>query len=106
MKKYILNISGLQAGDIILTGGKEIASLSVRAFTASRYSHAALFVGDTTIEATLEGVFSTNPQRTLNAFFSTDQMMLQFTVASGLSPPRKNKQFARMHALKQEAYML
>lgn len=64
-KKFILEISLLEPGDIILTGTKEPASLGVRAATASRYSHAAIWVGDTLIEATLNGVFSKNPQRLL-----------------------------------------
>lgn len=62
-RKYILERSLLQPADIILTGDKGGVSLSVRAATISRYSHAAIYVGDTTIEATMAGVFSKNPQR-------------------------------------------
>lgn len=71
-KKYILDCSLLQPGDIILTGSKEPVSLAVRAATASRFSHAAIYVGKTTIEATLAGVFSKNPQRL--AFSSPDDV--------------------------------
>ncbi|PRN05311.1 hypothetical protein A0O30_08475 [Pseudomonas sp. LLC-1] len=62
-RKYILESSLLQPADIILTGDKSGISLSVRVATISRYSHAAIYVGDTTIEATMAGVFSKNPQR-------------------------------------------
>ncbi|MGX9764455.1 hypothetical protein [Pseudomonas shahriarae] len=62
-RKYILERSLLEPADIILTGDKGGVSLSVRAATMSRYSHAAIYVGDTTIEATMAGVFSKNPQR-------------------------------------------
>lgn len=62
-RKYILERSLLQPADIILTGDKGGVSLSVRAATISRYSHAAIYVGGTTIEATMAGVFSKNPQR-------------------------------------------
>lgn len=63
VRKYILERSLLELADIILTGDKGGVSLSVRAATMSRYSHAAIYVGDTTIEATMAGVFSKNPQR-------------------------------------------
>jgi hypothetical protein len=42
----------------------------------SRYSHAALYVGGTAIEATLEGVFSKNPQRMIFEK-STDVLVLR-----------------------------
>ncbi|MNJ87966.1 hypothetical protein D3C87_55020 [compost metagenome] len=61
--KYILERSLLEPADIILTSSKTSSSLAIRAATISRYSHAAIYVGDTTIEATLDGVFSKNPQR-------------------------------------------
>lgn len=60
---FILDRSLLCPGDIILTGDKSLASIGVKVSTASRYSHAALYVGDTMIEATLKGVFSKNVQR-------------------------------------------
>lgn len=41
VRKYILERSLLQPADIILTGDKGGVSLSVRAATISRYSHAA-----------------------------------------------------------------
>lgn len=60
---FILERNLLQPGDIILTGIKSLVSLGVRTFTISRYSHAAIYVGGTMIEATLAGVFSKNVQR-------------------------------------------
>lgn len=64
-KKYILDLSKLEPGDIILTGEKTLPSVAVKVATLSRFSHAALYVGGTIIEATLPGVFSKNPQRLL-----------------------------------------
>ncbi|MDQ7966670.1 YiiX/YebB-like N1pC/P60 family cysteine hydrolase [Pseudomonas plecoglossicida] len=61
--KFILERSLLRRADILLTGDKSLTSLGIRAATASRYSHAALYIGGTTIEATLDGVFSKSPQR-------------------------------------------
>ncbi len=48
VRKYILERSILQPADIILTGDKGWVSLSVRAATVSRYSHAAIYVEHTT----------------------------------------------------------
>lgn len=61
--KYIIDISMLQEGDIVLTANKSMASKGIRLATLSTYSHAAIHVGGTLIEATLSGVFSKNPQR-------------------------------------------
>jgi hypothetical protein len=60
---FILERTLLNPGDIILSGDKSLASIGVKISTASRYSHAALYVGGTMIEATLKGVFSKNTQR-------------------------------------------
>lgn len=62
-KKYIIDYRELKAGDIILTADKSITSKGVRLGTISKYSHAAIYVGGTMIEATLPGVFSKSPQR-------------------------------------------
>ncbi|SUP04970.1 Uncharacterised protein [Vibrio cincinnatiensis] len=64
-KKLILDVPSLKLGDVILTSEKGFASIGVRAATLSKYSHAAIYVGGTMIEATLGGVFSKNPQRLL-----------------------------------------
>lgn len=60
---FILERDLLQPGDIILTGDKSLTSIGVKISTFSRYSHAAIYVEDTMIEATLKGVFSKNTQR-------------------------------------------
>lgn len=60
---FILELSLLKPGDIVLTGDKSLASIGVKIATASKYSHAAIYVGNTLIEATLKGVFSKNIQR-------------------------------------------
>lgn len=62
-KKYIIDRLMLKPGDIILTAESAPVSKGVRLATASRYSHAAIWVGGTLIEATQDGVFSKNPQR-------------------------------------------
>lgn len=62
-KKYIMDRSRLLPGDIILTAEHAPISKIVRAATLSRYSHAAIWVGGTLIEATQDGVFSKNAQR-------------------------------------------
>lgn len=63
--KYILDWSQLRVGDIVLTAESSVPSKGIRVATLGRYSHAAVWVGGTLIEATLEGVFSSNPQRLL-----------------------------------------
>ncbi|MCM2377868.1 YiiX/YebB-like N1pC/P60 family cysteine hydrolase [Pseudomonas marginalis] len=62
-QKYTLERSLLRRGDIILTAENEWMSKGVRLGTASRYSHAAIWVGGTMIEAVKEGVFSKSAQR-------------------------------------------
>jgi len=62
-QKYTIERSLLKPGDIILTAEKAAVSKGVRVGTGSRYSHAAIWVGGTMIEAVREGVFSKNPQR-------------------------------------------
>lgn len=61
--KYTLERSLLRPADIILTRDKTLVSAGIRVATLGKYSHAAIYVGGTTIEATLKGVFSKNPQR-------------------------------------------
>jgi hypothetical protein len=75
-QKFILERSLLQPADIILTRDKTLVSLGVQLGTIGRYSHAALYVGGTAIEATLEGVFSKNPQRMIFDR-STDVLILR-----------------------------
>ena len=73
-KKYTINYKELELGDIILTADKGIVSKGVRLGTLSKYSHAAIYVGGTMIEATLSGVFSKNPQRLI--FDSKDHVAI------------------------------
>jgi len=70
MNKYMLEKTLLKRGDVILTKNKGVVSAAIRCFTWSRFSHAAIYVGSTTVEATLKGVFTKNPQRMIfdNAF--------------------------------------
>nr|WP_102902382.1 YiiX/YebB-like N1pC/P60 family cysteine hydrolase [Pseudomonas asplenii] len=62
-KKYIIDRSKLLPGDIVLTAEVAAVSKVVRLATFSRYSHAAIWVDGTMIEATQDGVFSKNIQR-------------------------------------------
>jgi hypothetical protein len=63
---YFIDISKLQAGDIFLTTQKHIVSKTIKAFTASDFSHAMLHVGDGSyIHSDGEGVHSGNVQRLL-----------------------------------------
>ena len=60
---YVIDLSKLEPCDIILTSDKTIPSKGIRLATLGKYSHAAIYVGGTIIEATLQGVFSKNTQR-------------------------------------------
>lgn len=63
---YILEISKLKKGDIVLTAEKKIISKSIRTFTKSDFSHAILYVGDHSyIHSDLDGVHAGNTQRLL-----------------------------------------
>lgn len=61
--KFILERTLLEPADIILTSSGGKTGMAIRTGTVSRFTHAAIYVGGTTIEATLNGVFSKNPQR-------------------------------------------
>ena len=62
----VFDLDKLEAGDILLTGGKGKISTAITVSTFSRFSHAALFVDSTGfIEANLDGVTVNNPQREL-----------------------------------------
>lgn len=64
-EKYIIDHSQLEHCDVILTADATAAGKGIRLATLGKYSHAAIFVGGTAVEATLKGVFSKNPQRML-----------------------------------------
>ncbi len=63
MTAYIVDYSNLLPGDIVLSAERALPSKAIRAATASRYSHAAIWIGGSLIQATLDGVLSANPQR-------------------------------------------
>lgn len=60
---YLLDFNKLQIGDIILQSGTSKFSWWIKKITGSNYSHAMLYVGESTIHALTNGVYSTNPQR-------------------------------------------
>lgn len=63
---YILEVSKLKKGDIILTAEKTKTSIGIRISTLSDFSHAILYVGDHSyIHSDLNGVHSGNTQRLL-----------------------------------------
>lgn len=62
---YILELSKLELGDIILESGSTKFSEVIKASTKSNYSHAMLYVGHSIIHALTDGVYSKNPQRIL-----------------------------------------
>lgn len=64
--KYLLDISKLRIGDIILeSGDTKIISAAIKAATKSDFSHAMLYRDHSLVHAVNEGVFSKNPQRIL-----------------------------------------
>ncbi|MES2918755.1 MAG: YiiX/YebB-like N1pC/P60 family cysteine hydrolase [Pseudomonadota bacterium] len=95
MDKYILDISRLEVGDIILTAQDGLISKAVRFVTKSDYSHAMLYVGDcSVIHSDGNGVHSKNPQRML---FDepTYAEVLRLAVKPDLSAIQRACSFAR-----------
>jgi hypothetical protein len=93
MKK--LNDQRLQVGDIILTSGPNKVSKVVRRATNSAISHAMIYVQHSSIiDATAEGVHSSNIQR---MFFEDDAtvLVLRSRLPLGEGPTRKITDFAR-----------
>lgn len=60
---FILKIENLEPGDVILTSESSKTSKAIRLGTKGDHSHAMLYIGNSVIHATLEGVYSKNPQR-------------------------------------------
>ncbi|WP_162299711.1 YiiX/YebB-like N1pC/P60 family cysteine hydrolase [Marinospirillum perlucidum] len=60
---YILDLSKLELGDIILESGTTKFSGLIKFGTGSKYSHAMIYVGSSIIHALTDGVYSKNPQR-------------------------------------------
>ncbi|TMX69838.1 YiiX/YebB-like N1pC/P60 family cysteine hydrolase [Vibrio rotiferianus] len=65
--KYLLDVSQLEHGDIILeSGSTKLVSGAIKRATNSEFSHAMVYTGHSMIHATTKGgVFSKNPQRLL-----------------------------------------
>lgn len=62
---FLVDHRKLEAGDIILTGGKSMVGALVKVITFSRFSHAMIWVDSTLIHSDSGGVYSKNPQRML-----------------------------------------
>jgi len=61
--KYILELSTLKNGDIVLSRSNNPISFTIQMMTDGAYSHAMIYYDQSLLEATLSGVFATNPQR-------------------------------------------
>ena len=75
--KYLLDMSQLQQGDIVLEDGEtKFISSAIKKITKSKYSHAMIYVGGTLIHAVAKGgVFSKNPQRILRSSESSFKVL-------------------------------
>lgn len=62
---YLLDLSKLEPGDIILEKGTTKFSTVIKLATGSEYTHAMLYIGNTIMHALTDGVYSKNPQRLL-----------------------------------------
>lgn len=67
--KYLLDMTQLRQGDIILEDGEnKLVSNIIKKVTKSEFSHAMIYIDHTLIHAVAEGgVFSKNPQRILHS---------------------------------------
>lgn len=63
--EFLLDISKLENGDIVLEAGRKPHSKAIQKQTKSQYSHAMLYDNNSIIHATGGGVYSKNPQRIL-----------------------------------------
>lgn len=65
-KQYLIDLSLVEKGDILLTSVAELPSIGVRTITKSEYSHAMLYAGGSSyIHSDLTGVHADNLQRLL-----------------------------------------
>lgn len=93
--RFVLNISQLKPGDIILEHGYKVHSLAIAAATNSHYSHAMIYVGGTIMEATSHGrVYSRVPNRVI-VFNQEDLKVLRLKVPCSPSSLKIIIEFAR-----------
>jgi hypothetical protein len=85
---YVIDRSKMEPCDIILTSDKTVTSKGIRIATLGKFSHAAIYVGGTTIEATLKGVFSKSIQRMI---FENKNQVAVFRSKSPLSDKEVKK---------------
>ena len=91
--KYLIDHDGLEAGDIILTSDNTSISKIVRLSTNSEFSHAILYVGDSSfIHSDANGVHAGNLQRLL---FSSDRNVSVLRVNCSYNERSKACVFAR-----------
>ena len=95
MKKYGINISKIELGDIVLsTTKKSFVSTVIRMATKSNYSHAALILGQTMLmEARENGVFALNTLRSV--FNSPSEFLILKCPALTTSQKNKIDEFSR-----------
>lgn len=60
---YLLDLTKLESGDIILQSGSSKFSPVIKVATGSHFSHVMLYVDKSIIHALPDGVYSANPQR-------------------------------------------
>ena len=89
----MLSISDLQPADILLSTGSAAASVVIRCGTVSRYSHAALYIGDSQI---VEAIGSGVTRQSLQDAMSDDTLVsvyrrLHLSAAQGLQAIRYAK---------------
>ncbi|WP_417585677.1 YiiX/YebB-like N1pC/P60 family cysteine hydrolase [Nitrincola sp.] len=86
--KFLLDISQLEHGDIILeSGNTKLISGAIKKATDSEYSHAMVYTGYSMIHATTKGgVFSKNPQRLL---VDKSKALKVLRLRGGLTQPQK-----------------
>ncbi len=90
---YLIDNDGLEAGDIILTSDNSSISKIVRLSTNSEFSHAMLYVGDSSfIHSDANGVHAGNLQRLL---FSSDRSVSVLRVSCSDNERNKACIFAR-----------
>jgi hypothetical protein len=98
---FILDINKLEAGDIFLTTKNQKISKAIRLATSSDYSHAILYVGDSSyIHSDGKGVHSGNIQRLL---FDSEYQVTVLRIKSDINREQINNAclFARIEVGKQ-----
>lgn len=79
----VLNTEILRPCDIVLSAEKNAISKLIRIATHGKYSHAMLYIGNTVLHATQDGIHTENPQRMQ---YSSTENVVALRLKSPLSP--------------------